>query len=200
MDPTSEALMRSALHDLANVLCGIQGILELSEPHLPLTPRDRARLEAVISDGMVALDRSRHLAMGTFPDSMVESGLDWRHQLAEQLKPLGTLFRRQFRVLYGGKPADDRWPGELLRSYARALTRQILPYVQSESVEIHCSGDSREWRLQWSQTTVIPESLRPEMETRPRDISARWAMRVGTALNATLSADKDGLLARIPRS
>jgi len=199
MDPASEALMRSALHDLANVLCGIRGILELSDPQQPLSPRDQSRLDAVILDGMMALDRSRHLAMGTLPESMVESGLDWRHQLTEQLKPLGTLFRRQFQVLYVGEPANDRWPGELLRSYALALTRQVLPYTQSEPLEIHSSSDSREWRLRWLHATVIPESLNPEMETRPRDISARWALCVGAALNATLSADKDGLLARIPR-
>jgi len=199
MDPASEALMRSSLHDLANVLSGIRGILELSDPNLPLTPRDQARLDAVVSDGMVALDRSRHLAMGTLPESMVESGLDWRHQLSEQLKPLGTLFRRRFEVLFEGEPADDRWPGELLRSYALALTRQVLPYVQTESLSIRCASGSREWRLCWPHATVVPESLRPEENTRPRDISARWAIRVGESLHASLSADKDGLLVRIPR-
>ena len=55
MEPASEALMRSALHDLANVLCGIRGILELSDPQQPLSPRDQSRLDAVIADGMVAL-------------------------------------------------------------------------------------------------------------------------------------------------
>src|SRR5512145_2464143 len=103
MDPSSEALMRSSLHDLANVLSGIRGILELSDPHQPLSPRDQARLEAVICDGMVALERSRHLAMGTLPESMVESGPDWRHQLLEQLKPLGILFRRRFEIRATGE-------------------------------------------------------------------------------------------------
>lgn len=199
MDPSSEALMRSALHDLANVLSGIRGILELSDPHQPISARDQSRLDAVISDGMIALDRSRHLAMGTLPESMVESGLDWRHQLSEQLKPLGTLFRRGFEIHAPGEPVDDRWPGELLRGYALALTRQVLPYVQGDSLEIQASSDAREWRLRWPQASVIPESLRPEMETRPRDISARWALRAGAALNVALSVDKDGLLARIPR-
>lgn len=199
MDPSSEALMRSSLHDLANVLSGIRGILELSDPRQPLSPRDQARLEAVICDGMVALERSRHLAMGTLPESMVESGLDWRHQLAEQLKPLGTLFRRRFEIRAMGEPGDDRWQGELLRSYALALTRQVLPYTQAECLEILTSADGKEWRLRWPQASVIPESLRPEMETRPRDISARWAQRAGAALNAILSVDQDGLLVRIPK-
>lgn len=199
MDPSSEALMRSSLHDLANVLSGIRGILELSDPHQPLSPRDQARLDAVVSDGMVVLERSRHLAMGTLPESMVESGPDWRHQLSEQLKPLGILFRRRFEIRATGEAGDDRWQGELLRSYVLALTRQILPYTQAECLEIHTSADSREWRLRWPQATVIPESLRPEMETRPRDISARWAQCAGIALNAALSVDKEGLLVRIPK-
>ncbi len=199
MDPSSEALMRSSLHDLANVLSGIRGILELSDPHQPLSPRDQARLDAVVSDGMIVLERSRHLAMGTLPESMVESGADWRHQLLEQLKPLGILFRRHFEVRTTGEPGDDRWQGELLRSYALALTRQILPYTQAECMEIQTSSDLREWRLRWPQASVIPESLRPEMETRPRDISARWAQRAGAALNANFSVDKDGLLVKIPK-
>ena len=199
MDPASEALMRSALHDLANVLSGIRGILELSDPHQPLTPRDQSRLDAVITDGMVALERSRHLAMGTLPESMVESGSDWRHQLAEQLKPMGVLFRRHFEIRYEGEIADDRWPGELLRGYATALTRQILPYVHAESLEIIAQANAKEWRLRWPLATVIPESLNPEFNARPRDIGARWALRVGETLGATLHSDADGLMVRVPR-
>lgn len=200
MDPSSEALMRSSLHDLANVLSGIRGILELSDPHQPLSARDQSRLDAVITDGMAILERSRHLAMGTLPESMVESGPDWRHQLAEQLKPLGTLFRRTFEVQVAGDPGDDRWPGELLRGYALALTRQVLPYTRSEPLFIQTTSDSKEWRLRWPQADVVPESLRPEPETRPRDISARWAQQAGKALGAVITVDKGGLLVRVPKS
>lgn len=199
MDPASEALMRSALHDLANVLSGIRGILELSDPDKPLTPRDQSRLEAVIADGMIVLDRSRHLAMGTQPDPSVETGLDWRHQTAEMLKPLGVIFRKQFEVVYEGDPAQDRWPGDLLRGYAVALTRQILPYVQTEHVQIQCCATSTEWRLIWPQATVIPESLNAQITNRPRDISARWGLAVGGSLGASLHADAHGLTVRIPR-
>lgn len=199
MDPASEALMRSTLHDLANVLSGIRGILELSDPDSPLTPRDQARLDAVITDGTVALERARHLAMATLPESMVESGLDWRHQLAEQIKPMGVLFRRHFEIRYEGEPADDRWPGELLRGYTLALTRQILPYVHGETLEIITHSSPREWRLHWPHATVVPDSLRPELEARPRDISARWAMRVGETLGVTVHADRDGLVVKVPR-
>ncbi|MBK8792841.1 MAG: hypothetical protein IPN59_06700 [Holophaga sp.] len=199
MDPASEALMRSALHDLANVLSGVRGILELSDPNLPLTPRDQSRLEAVIADGMVALERSRHLAMGTLPESMVESGTDWRHQLGEQLKPLSVLFRRQFAIRHEGEIADDRWPGELLRGYALALTRQLLPYVQAGTLEIIAHASPKEWRLRWPQATVVPDSLKPDQNSRPRDIGARWAIRVGESLAATLHADAEGFTLRVPR-
>lgn len=199
MDPASEALMRSALHDLANVLSGIRGILELSDPHQPLTPRDQSRLDAVITDGMAALDRARHLAMGTLPESMVESGADWRHQLGEQLKPMGVLFRRRFEIRYEGQLTDDRWPGELLRGYAAALTRQILPYVNVESLEIITHANTKEWRLRWPQAMVIPESLNPQLTARPRDIGARWVLRVGETLGAILHSDAEGLSLRVPR-
>ncbi|MDP2876335.1 MAG: hypothetical protein Q8O00_09130 [Holophaga sp.] len=171
----------------------------MSNPEQPLTPRDRLRLDAVISDGVVALERSRHLGMGTLPESMVESGMDWRHQLLEQLQPMGVLFRRNFQIRFAGEPAEDRWPGELLRGYTTALTRQILPYVQAESLEIVTQIHPKEWCLIWPQATVIPESLKPELAARPRDISARWALRVGESLGAVIRVNADGLTVRVPR-
>lgn len=199
MDPASEALMRSSLHDLANSLSGIRGILELSDPNRPLSPRDRERLEAILAEGMVTLDRSRSLAMGTLPDALPETGTDFRHLLKEHLAPLCSLFRAHIVVGYKGGADHDRWPGELLRGYATAVTRQILPYVQGRPLEILCGADEREWRLRWTPATAIPESLRPELEARPRDISARWALRVGGSLGVSLHQEGDTLLARIPR-
>ena len=52
--------MRSSIHDLANTLSGIRGILELSDVQKPLSPRDRARLAVAELDGpdagLAALD------------------------------------------------------------------------------------------------------------------------------------------------
>jgi len=84
MDPASEALMRSSLHDLANAMSGIRGILDLSDPLRPLSPRDRERLDAIIGEGMATLERSRYLAMASLPDALLESGTDWRPLLKEQ--------------------------------------------------------------------------------------------------------------------
>jgi hypothetical protein len=191
--------MRSSIHDLANILSGIQGILELSDPDRPLTPRDRARLDAILTDGMATLERSRYLAMGTLPESAIESGADWRRQLKDQLQPLSVVFRSRIDVNYEGDPAQDRWPGELLRGYIAAVSRQILPYVQSAALVIFCEADAKEWRLRWTPASNLPESLQPEATNRPRDISARWALRTGAALGITLVAQDECLLARIPR-
>lgn len=199
VDHASEALMRSAIHDLANSLSGIRGILELSDPGRPLSPRDRTRLDAILTEGMTTLERSRFLAMGTLPDAILEPGPDWRRELQEQFQPLSVIFRCKFEVGYEGEATYDRWPGDLLRGYVLALSRQILPYVQGSVLGILCGADHREWRLRWNPASNVPESLRPEMEARPRDISARWALRVGSSLGVCLSTEDGSLLARIPR-
>lgn len=191
--------MRSAIHDLANLLSGIRGILELSDPERPLSQRDRTRLDAILSDGMTTLERARYLAMGTLPDAILESGPDWRRRLTEELDPLAIVFRCKFEVAYEGETSHDRWPGDLLRGYVLAISRQILPYVQESKMGILCGADQNEWRLRWVPASNIPESLRPELEARPRDISARWALRVGGSLGATLTTGDGSLLARIPR-
>ena len=199
MDHTSEALMRSSIHDLANLLSGIRGILELSDPGRPLSSRDRARLDAILTDGMTTLERSRYLATGSLPDANLEAGSDWRGKLTAELKPLAVVFRCEFEIAYEGEAIHDRWPGALLRGYVLALSRQILPYVQGTKVGILCGADQKEWRLRWNPASNIPESLRPELEARPRDISARWALRVGDSLGASLATEAGMLLARIPR-
>ncbi len=191
--------MRSALHDLANALSGIRGILELSDTQKPLSARDRTRLEAILADGMTTLERARYLAMGTLPDAVLEPGPEWRQRLSEDLQPLSVVFRCAFQVGYEGEPTHDRWPGALLRGYVHALARQVLPYAQGAPVGILCGADAREWRLRWDPASNIPESLRPELEARPRDISARWALRVGGSLGIILSLEDGGILARVPR-
>jgi hypothetical protein len=128
MDKTSEQLMRSTLHDMANVLAGVKGILDLNRAGQPIGDRDRQRLEAVIEEGITTLDRCRHLSMATLPDGPLEPGSAWRAQLLEELEPMGTLFRSRFELAFDGAPEWDQWSGQLLRGYVRALTRQVMPH------------------------------------------------------------------------
>jgi hypothetical protein len=199
MDPNAEAIMRATIHDLANVLSGVRGILDISDPTLPLPPRDRSRLDAVLADGINTLGRARHLAMGTFPEALSEPGHVWRNRLLELLAPLSTIYRCPFDLRYEGDPAHDHWPGDLLRTYMHALIRQVLPYAQGESLRLICSADARLWRIAIAPASNLPESLNPGLEGRSRDTSARWALAVGASLGVGLAHEHETLVVRIPR-
>lgn len=198
MEPSSERLIRSALHDLANVLAGVRGILDLSADR-PLTPRDRDRLDAVIDEGTTTLDRSRNLAMNLLPAAEPEPGLEWRSRLLEQLQPMSVIFLCRFEATYEGDPQADAWPGELLRGYVQAVTRQVLPYVRGGALALHFTADAQAWRVRWRPVPLMPENLRPDAGERAQDISARWAQRAGEALGAVTALEDGSLQARIPR-
>jgi len=199
MDKISEQLMRSTLHDMANVLAGVKGILDLNLAGQPIGDRDRQRLEAVIEEGITTLDRCRHLSMATLPDGPLEPGSAWRAQLLEELEPMGTLFRSRFELAFDGAPEWDQWSGQLLRGYVRALTRQVMPHAKGRTMTIRFSVGPDAWMLRWSPAPALPESLAGGQEERPVDICSRWAMQVGAALGATLSCEAGSMFARIPR-
>jgi hypothetical protein len=184
---------------MANVLAGVKGILDLNLPGQPISQRDRMRLEAVIDEGIATLDRCRHLAMETLPDGPLEPGTAWRDQLLEELEPMGTLFLSRFELDFDGPPEWDQWPGKLLRGYARAVTRQVLPYAKGSTMTIRCSAGPEAWCLQWTPAPALPANLAAGLEERSMDICSRWALTVGSAVGASLSCQAGSLLARIPR-
>jgi hypothetical protein len=192
-------LMRSTLHDMANVLAGVKGILDLNLDGRPISQRDRQRLEAVIEEGITTLDRCRHLSMATLPDSPLEPGPEWRAQLLAELEPMGTLFRSRFELAFDGAPEWDQWSGQLLRGYVRALTRVVLPYAKGRTMTIRCSVGPEAWMLRWNPAPALPESLAAGPVNRPVDICSRWAIQVGAALGATLACEAGSMVARIPR-
>ena len=199
MHNSAELLIRSAVHDLANVLGGIRGIIDLNSADQPLTGRDRERLEAVIEEGLVTLERTRNLATGALPDATPMPAPLWRSLLLEQLQPMGVIFRCRFELSHEPSQEAELWPGERLHGYVRAVTRQVLPHVQDGQLKLHCDCDPREWRVRWHSGTGIPDQLLPTAETTPQDLGSRWAARVGGALAITLSWEDGALLARIPR-
>lgn len=200
MDKTSEQLMRSTLHDMANVLAGVKGILDLNAAGQPISQRDRQRLEAVVEEGITTLDRCRHLSMATLPEGPLEPGTAWRAKLLEELGPLGTLFRSRFELSFDGAPEWDQWSGQLLRGYVRALTRQVLPFAKGSTMTIRFSVSPDVWMLRWSPAPTLPESLTTSPANRPVDICSRWAIQVGAALGATLACEAGSMFARIPRT
>jgi hypothetical protein len=200
MEKSSEYLMRSTLHDLANVLAGVRGIIDLNPPGQPISQRDRDRLEAVIEEGISTLNRCRHLTLETLPEADPEPGPVWREQLLEELQPIGILFRCRFELSFEGAPDWDQWPGALLRGYARAVTRQALPYAKTDVMNIHGSAGPDGWQLRWTPAPTLPDTLTPGPADKPLDICSRWAIRAGLALGASLACGDGSLVARIPRT
>ena len=200
MDKQSELLIRAALHDMANVLAGVQGILELADPNRPLAARDRDRLEAVVEEGMATLGRARHLAMNTLPEPQPQEWQDWCAQLAEDLRPMGVLYRCAFIIAPAAGSAGAPWPGARLRSYLRAAARQVLPYVHGGTLELSCGSEPDCWRILLRPVSLLPEGLTVDPGDRPGDISGRWAMRLGAELGIVLTCAGDGLELRVPRA
>lgn len=202
MDRSGEALVRAALHDLSNTFAGIQGILDLSDPAQPLAPQARNRLEALLSDGMQLLTRTRHLALGTRPEALPESGAAWRGALEQQLQPLAAAFRCEIRLNPLGEAAFDRWPGELARGWALAVTRQVLPYLASgpspQALNLDLEATAPSWRLTWHPVKLLPDCLKPSEEP-PRDIGSAWVREVGRTLGVEAHFEGNRLTARIPR-
>jgi hypothetical protein len=198
MEKSAESLFRATLHDLANVLGGVRGIMELNPPGQPVTARDHDRLVSVVEEGIATLERCRHLVLATLPEAGLEAGAAWRQALAAELVPLWTLFRCRFDLAYHGDPRWDRWPGPLLRGYVRAVARQVLPIARPAAMAVTGGADADGWWLRWDPVPILPESLAPDPGDRSMDVSARWAARVGTFLGASLTLEGGALVVRLP--
>lgn len=199
MQPSAELLIRSAVHDLANVLAGVRGILDLSSAERPLTPRDRARLEAVLDEGAVTLERTRNLAMELLPDAEPVPASLWADQLLEQLQPMCVIFRCQVDLAMAGEAPWDSWPGDLLQSYVRAITRQVLPHVPDGQLVLRCQSDAQGWEVRWQSQAEFPDNLLPVSSESPQDVGSRWAARVGEAMAITLAWEAGAMVARLKR-
>lgn len=191
--------MRSTLHDMANILGGVKGILDLTPAAQPISQRDRLRLEAVLEEGITTLERCRHLTLQTFPEGSLEPGPDWREQLLEEMAPMATLFHSRFQLDFAGALEWDQWPGGLLRSYVRAVTRQVLPYARGGTLCIRCTAGPDGWGLLWSPAPAMPDSLAGGPEGPQMDICSRWALLVGSALGASLAWEAGAVRSRVPR-
>ena len=124
----SEELWRAALHDFNNLLAGIQGVLDLSDPRLPLGARNRLRLESTLEDGKTLIAMARALALGRHPDPGMAPWAEWKAGLEVRLEPIAALFRCPIDLVDTGADGTS-WPAPLLQDWATAFTRQILPWV-----------------------------------------------------------------------
>ncbi|HEX9008963.1 MAG TPA: hypothetical protein VF804_01250 [Holophagaceae bacterium] len=195
-----ETLWRTALHDFNNLLAGIQGVLDLSDPAEPLSPRNRLRLEATLEEGRNLVAMSRALALGRIPDTGQLPWTEWREGLLRRLEPLSVLFKCPVEVVLA-EPGDGRsWPAPLLQDWALALSRQILPWVAPGILRIEAEVASGGWVLRWPDAPPIPPALLPEPpEDAARNLTSLWLRSMGERLGMILESRDGALVALLPK-
>ena len=197
----SETLWRTALHDFNNLLAGIQGVLDLSDPAEPLSARNRLRLEATLEEGRNLVAMSRALALGRMPDAGQLPWPEWREGLLRRLEPLSVLFKCPVEVVLM-EPGEGRpWPAPLLQDWALAFSRQILPWVAPGVLRVEAEASPEGWLLRWPGAPPIPPALLPDPpEEAARNLTSLWLRSVGERLGLTLEARDGALLARVPKA
>ena len=196
----SETLWRTALHDFNNLLAGIQGVLDLSDPAEPLSQRNRMRLEASLEEGRNLVAMSRTLALGRIPDPGHLPWPEWREGLLRRLEPLSVLFKCPVEVVLMEAGDGRPWPAPLLQDWALALSRQILPWVAPGVLRIEAGAAPEGWSLRWPGAPPIPPALLPEPpEDAARNLTSLWLRSMGERLGVALEAQDGALTAFLPK-
>ncbi len=195
----SEMLWRTALHDFNNLLAGIQGVLDLSDPAEPLSRRNWMRLEATLEEGRNLVAMSRTLALGRVPDAAQLSWTEWRDGLQRRLEPLSVLFKCPIEVVLLASESARPWPAPLLQDWATAFSRQILPWITPGTLRVEASEEPEGWMLRWPGAPTIPPALRPDPpDDVPGNLSSLWLRQMAGRLALTLEERDGAILAHIP--
>ena len=196
----SEGLWRAALHDFNNLLAGFQGVLDLSDPRLPLDARNRLRLEASLEDGKTLITMARALALGRQPDPGMAPWAEWKTGLERRLETISTLFRCPIEVVDVGADGPV-WPTPLLQDWATAFTRQILPWVAPGPLRLEAKATPEAWVLTWVGDAPLPTALRADAPPdAPKNLAAFWLRATGERLGLSLQETPEGLVAQVGRS
>lgn len=195
----SEDLWRAALHDFNNLLAGVQGVLDLSDPRLPLDARNRLRLETTLEDGKTLITMARALALDRHPEPGLVTWFDWRAGLDPRLEMLAALFRCPIELVDVGADGAP-WPTPLLQDWAAAFTRQILPWIVPGPLRLEAKAAKDAWFLTWVGDAPLPVALRPELPLdAPRSLPAFWLRSTGERLGLSIQETPRGLEARMER-
>jgi hypothetical protein len=197
---TSEDLWRAALHDFNNLLAGLQGVLDLSDPLLPLDARNRLRLESTIEDGKTLITMARSLALGRHPDPGMASWSEWSAGLDERLNSMSALFRCPIELVDLGADGSP-WPTPLLQDWAAAFTRQILPWAAPGPLRVEATATPEAWTLTWVGDAPIPAALRADAPAdAQKNLPSFWLRATGERLGVSISETPGGLVARMGRT
>lgn len=197
---TSEDLWRATLHDFNNLLAGLQGVLDLSDPRLPLDARNRMRLEATLGDGKTLIAMARALALGRHPDPGMASWAEWKAGLDQRLEPMAALFRCPIELIDAGA-GEAYWPAPLLQDWAAAFTRQILPWATPGPLRVEAVATPEAWVLTWVGEAPLPVALRPELPPdAPKNLPSLWLRATGERLGLAITETPGGLVVRMARN
>lgn len=197
---TPEELWRATLHDFNNLMSGLQGVVDLSDPARPMDPRNRMRLEASLQEGKVLIGMARTLALGRVPDGGAATWQDWAPGLLERLAHMADLFRCPVEVI-AVRPGGDPWPAPLLQDWAAAFTRQLLPWATPGPLRLEAEATDTAWVLRWITDAPLPAALRPDPPAdAPRNLHAFWLRRVAEQLTLEIEEGAGCLLVRLPRA
>lgn len=195
----SEDLWRAALHDFNNLMAGLQGVLDLSDPALPFDSRNHGRLGTILDDGKSLIAMARALALGRLPEGGMASWKEWEGGLRERLDPLASLFGCPIDLADAGA-AGAPWPAPLLQDWAAVFTRQILPWAAPGPLRLEAEASPEAWVLRWITDAPLPPVLRPEPSPdTPRNLSSLWLRAMGLQMGITFEQTPGCLHARLDR-
>jgi hypothetical protein len=196
---TSEELWRAALHDFNNLMAGLQGVLDLSDPRLPLDARNRMRLESTLEEGKTLITMARSLALGRHPDEGLVPWGEWRAALQARLDLLSTLYQCPIDLTDAGADGTA-WPAPQLIEWAAAFTRQVLPWAVPGPLRLEARAASEAWILTWVGDAPLPSALKPDLPAdAPRNLPAFWLRATGERLGISITASGAGLVVRMAR-
>lgn len=189
----SEAVWHGLLHDLRGCLGGMKATLDLREEGAGLAPREAARVEVSVREGLALVELARALAFGPWPDGGNEPAEAWRKALEPELTALAAAFRTRASVTISG---PQPWPGPLLRSFTLSLARLVLPQVLPDPLVLEGEGRPDAWELRFRPVLAAPLALQPGGVGR--DLHGQWVRAVAARHGLTTRHEGDTLTVRIP--
>lgn len=195
---TPEELWRAALHDFNNLMAGLQGVVDLTDPARPMDPRNRMRMEAALEEGKTLIGMARALALGRLPDEGAASWPEWAAGLRERLAAMGDLFRCPIEVV-AVRAGAEPWPAPLLQEWTVAFTRQLLPWAAPGPLRLEAEADAAGWTLRWITDAPLPPGLRPDPPPdAPRNLYTFWLRSMAAHMGLDLRTRPGALEAYLP--